>query len=1190
MADASLAEASARLLAGELPAHDDALALIDQTSGAERRLSFAWLHAHASLLAASLQTVAPPRSLVALLSPRCAEAVAAVLATWRVGAAYLPLDVHAPRARLAFLLADASPAAAFASAAAASLAPPPTPLLLVDGSTPRPAPPLGSARRLPAGCAYVLYTSGSTGTPKGVIGARRGLARRLEWMWARLPFGRGELCAQRTPPTFVDALCETLGPLGRRVPLLLLPHRAEVRPEAMGAALRRAAVSRLVLTPAALRLVLDAAVELPSLRCLALSGDALPASLGARACAAVGGGGVAPPHGAAGGGGGRVINLYGATEVAADATWHDVAAAAGAGVGRRLVCPLVCPLGQPIDGVRLVLLRVAAAEGGGGGGEEAEGWRWEEVAEGEVGEIVIGGECVCLGYLDRPELDAARFVRRGGEVWFRSGDLGEWDDAGALRFAGRMDHQLKVNGVRVEPREIEAAFDSFPSLLHVAVVPLDAADDASPVASSTPRLALCASLSSRAAPPLEPLVDETRALRSALHAAAAAWLPEGSRPCRYVVVGALPLLASGKVDRQAVRRAMPAMLAAVVGEVCGGAVGWDVPFVEAGGNSLLAVRACDRLRRRGWVLEAEALLRADGCVAKASEAMRREGGEEKAAEWQALSSWWQASASGRGSDGESIHAPPSQASGASSLRREASPPRAAGEQDDLSPLPSRPFPPCAAAFSPLSLGKCVDASPLVACFAAADRRRHLTAFVGSHAGRVVAVDVASGAVRWSVTLPDRLEASCALSLDGSIVVVGCYDHRLYALSASDGARLWSFEAQGAIKAAACFLPTSQARALPRTIALPLLHLPPPIPTAGLASSTPSLPSSSHLPSLQLGDIVACGCFGSSLFALRAHSGAPLWRRAAEGPLFATPAADTSRRQLYLADLRGCVHCVRYDDDGLSLAWQYTTTRRRPPHSGGEPIFSSPLVCAASGNLCFGCMDRRMHCVSPRGELLWTFDAGGPIFSAPARAMALRSPPPAARGEAAGLGQSAAEEAAGKAEALEERLYFTSQAGQVFCLLAADGTLRWHQPAEVHGHSSAAVDTAEGQGYSARDYAAHVVCVGGVDGTVHVFGCADGTPLASYRLPGAIFSSPALCASRIIVGSRDDQLYCLEVLDAAASHLTPREGGAVPVPLDPDEPQGASIMIFGSEFNMDGFKYEFVMKLNCIASRLQSMSE
>ena len=153
------------------------------------------------------------------------------------------------------------------------------------------------------------------------------------------------------------------------------------------------------------------------------------------------------------------------------------------------------------------------------------------------------------------------------------------------------------------------------------------------------------------------------------------------------------------------------------------------------------------------------------------------------------------------------------------------------------------------------------------------------------------------------------------------------------------------------------------------------------------------------------------------------------------------------------------------------------------------------------------MDGRLYAVAANtGAPMWSFDAGGPVFAAPCVA--------AVAGAAEGA-------------AAEEVVLFTSQAGRLFCARASDGALRWARPAEVHGHSSPSTDVARAQGRGAAA-AARVVCVGAVDGSLHAFAASDGAPLASRRLPGAIFSSPVLCASRALVGCRDDHLYCVEL--------------------------------------------------------------
>ena len=308
------------------------------------------------------------------------------------------------------------------------------------------------------------------------------------------------------------------------------------------------------------------------------------------------------------------------------------------------------------------------------------------------------------------------------------------------------------------------------------------------------------------------------------------------------------------------------------------------------------------------------------------------------------------------------------------------------------------------------LKMCVDASPLLVCVArgGADGECGVRVVVGSHAGLVQSLDLASGAVLWSAQLPDRLEASCAPSADGGAVLVGCYDEHLYALSAADGATLWRHRAGGAVKAAA-----------------------------------PSLP-------LAHGGAALCACFGGRLAALDGtHGGgapAVLWESALEGAVFASPLVDAARRHVYCGDLRGCLSCFAYDDTpSATLRWRFRTTERSPPHEGCEPIFSAPALAAAA--VVFGAMDGRLYAVAAdTGAPMWSFDAGGPVFAAPCVA--------AAAGAAEGA-------------AAEEVVLFTSQAGRLFCASASDGALRWARPAEVHGHSSPATDVARARGAAPR---------------------------------------------------------------------------------------------------------------------------
>ena len=1256
------------ILAGELPPPSGAPALIDATQpdAKPRTLSFAWLAEHVALLAEALRrTNVLGRQVVGLLSERSAEQVAGIFAVWRVGAVYLPLDLGYPRERILWMVEDAKPAALLLSRAAAGLAAGysgPT-LLLESGAAAQGSPDQAKAvaDTLPDGCCYVLYSSGSTGLPKGVLGARRGLAARCTWMWEAYPFAPDEVCVAKTPLGFVDSLWEMVGPLAKGVPLLLLPSDAASRPHALLPALREWRVSRLLLVPSALRMLLDAcdAVDedsgtppappppapppppplLPSLRVLSVSGDALPWALCVRVAALL-------PHV-------RLLNLYGCTETSADATAFDVTAAIARGstdgVG-GCVGVGVCPLGAPISGSAVWLLRAAPAEADGGDGDgdgdEPAPSAAEECAAGEVGEIGVGGDVVALGYLHRPRLAAAKFAQlglrsgaaagRGADApgaavaatttrVFRTGDLGRWGARGELCFLGRTDRQLQLRGARLEPREVEAAYEGFAqapdAAAHALAVPLLLSDDATGGADgglrSADGLALCVVLRAAhaddggggtgepdgSADGVGVLVGASRRLSAALRRWGEARLPAWMVPSAFVVVDVLPCLPSGKPDRLRLQQVAPQLLrlllehgarqaahaadaddggsdgeaadgpvrllCAEMGRLLGVADGLPAAsrFVESGGSSVLAARLSFELRRQGWHLPPEALMRRDATVASAASAMtrlgaageagsgQREGGEAARASEEAeaeaeggaaagarslLASWLHVAGMGKTEEraadeptpydeaappllGEAMELRPQAAgeprtgSHAWSLGRaaqlvEAAPPPAPSSSTPQpmapSPPPPPPLPPCSWQLAwRADLGKCVDASPVLACRVGGDGQSHsVTAFVGSHAGLLQAIDLRSGAVLWSAQLSDRLEASCAVSPRGDAVVVGCHDARLYALCAHSGAELWRYQAHGQIKASACCLPApAAARA-----------------AGGSGGSGGGADGGDD------GSLVVCACYGARVAALRLSDGGQHWLGAIEGPAFASPLADLRRRRLYVADLRGALHCFGFEDaprgdggdsgdgdhggggaayGGFAPVWVFHTSARRGGNEPGcEPIFSSPTLDASSGAVYFGCMDGLLYAVAPEGTPLWTFDAAGPIFSAPCAFTA----------------------ALGASGELERRLLITSQSGRVLCVEAAHGALRWAQPAEVHGHSSPAVDTACAQhgGVAAEEVAARVAVVGGVDGRLHAFDCASGAPLGTTRLPGAVFSSAALCAGRVVVGCRDDFLYCL----------------------------------------------------------------
>ena len=388
------------------------------------------------------------------------------------------------------------------------------------------------------------------------------------------------------------------------------------------------------------------------------------------------------------------------------------------------------------------------------------------------------------------------------------------------------------------------------------------------------------------------------------------------------------------------------------------------------------------------------------------------------------------------------------------------------------------------------LGQCVDASPLLVCEA---RRagEAVCCYVGSHSGRVDAYCLASGEQIWTVQLPDRVEASCALSADGQDLYIGGYDEHLHALRRADGARLWSRQALGAIKGAAACLPSRD------------------------------------------GGAVVSGCFGGALAVLEPRCGGVIWEMKCEGGLFARPLVDASRRRLLVADLKGYLRCARYAaaKEGGGLGFELLWSHRLGETS---PIFASPvfLPCAVASpqasvndtsrcHILVGAADGKLRALTldeASCTEMWCFDAHAPIFSTP----------------------SVAHYGGGIDDV---HVYITSQEGRLHCLCAHDGQRRWStEPLHFNGHAAPAVDTAHGQrppGQRGMRHTPSVVCCAATDGTLHLFDCMQGRALLEVplQLPAPIFSSPVICASRIIVGCRDNTVISVDIRESERRDTT-----------------------------------------------------
>lgn len=262
-------------------------------------------------------------TIVGLCAERSPDMVVGLLGILKAGGAYLPLDPAYPRGRLAYMLQDSQVQLLVAQERLLAYLPAsPGGTVCIDRQWPAIAresieAPVVEVQA--ADPAYLIYTSGSTGRPKGVLGLHRGAVNRFHWMWTTFPFDAEDICCQKTALSFVDSVWEIFGPLLQGIRTDIIPDPVVMDPHAFVQALGSCNATRIVLVPSLLRLLLDTfpdlASRLPRLHFWVTSGEVLPADLAERFRACL-------PSA-------RLVNLYGSSEVSADATWYEISASAG---------------------------------------------------------------------------------------------------------------------------------------------------------------------------------------------------------------------------------------------------------------------------------------------------------------------------------------------------------------------------------------------------------------------------------------------------------------------------------------------------------------------------------------------------------------------------------------------------------------------------------------------------------------------------------------------------------------------------------------------------------------------------------------------------------------------------------------------------------------------------------------------
>ncbi|WP_024804043.1 non-ribosomal peptide synthetase [Nocardia sp. BMG51109] len=472
---------------------------------------------------------------------------AAVPALWRLGAIYLPLDLDQPEDQVRHRLSVATPVALLTGAD--TVLPECCADIRVIRVEAMPAGELGDAAApppvpiAPGDGAYLLFTSGSSGAPKGVLVGHRGIPAMARALAAALDAGAGARVLQFAATTFDASIAELTLALCSGATAVFTPPGQPVSGSAIAELIGTHGVTHLIMVPSVLATVPEDRV--PGGLRIVVAGEAPSRDVLSRWCVR---------H--------RVRNAYGPTEATVCTTIGEVSGGAAP-----------APIGWAIPGttVRVVDERL------------------RPVPPGEVGELLIGGDGVALGYLGLPELTAARFVPGADGVRrYRSGDLVRELADGQLEFAGRLDRQIKLRGRRIEPGEVEAALVDHPAVRQAAVVAAGEQLVAYAVAAGT-------------------------VAAGSLRAHLAQRLPRHLCPDRVIRCDRLPLTRHGKLDYgalaagaeaaappaapDAARSPQEHLLCRLFAEVLGHErVGRSDDFFDLGGQSMAAARLVLRVR------------------------------------------------------------------------------------------------------------------------------------------------------------------------------------------------------------------------------------------------------------------------------------------------------------------------------------------------------------------------------------------------------------------------------------------------------------------------------------------------------------------------------------------------------------------------------------------------------------------